>query len=190
MSANRDIFYAINEMVRQYNSNEQIYSLSCKVDSVDETERTCVCIPIENMTDDDPMKLIEVKLNATINSTNGILIIPKIGSYVILSFINKGDGFISMFSEIEKITIECNNIIYNNGSNNGLVNVNPAKTAWTTLQTEIDTLKAGIAASLTTMGLALVSVDGGTTTAQAAVVAALPLPRIDLSLIEDKKFKH
>lgn len=78
------------------------YGVPCTVKSVDAggDPPTCVCTPI-NDTDPD---FIGVRLQAA-KETDGILLIPVVGSVVMVQPINHVTGYVSMFSKVESIRL-------------------------------------------------------------------------------------
>lgn len=91
--------------------NEMGFAKVCTVDSVDMSANTCYCIPIN---DDADMQ--EVRLIA--QQSNGFLLIPKVGSVVVVSMLSDSSFFVSMFSDIDEINL--------NGKNfDGLVKIGP-----------------------------------------------------------------
>lgn len=117
----QNIKQLLNEIVK---NRDEIYSIVAKVTSVDETERTCDVEPING-----DAEIFGVRLQADINSTNGFVMIPTVDSNVVVTFLNQSTGFVSVFSDVEKIhvvsntemTIDCSDITFNGGSNDGLV---------------------------------------------------------------------
>jgi hypothetical protein len=102
--------YSIKEAIRELaKGDDQVYSVLCTVKSVDTINNICDCEPINGDAD-----LLEVRLMA--QNETGFLIIPKVGSVVVVTMINKYTGYVAMFSEVEKI--------YLNGDNyDGLVKI-------------------------------------------------------------------
>jgi hypothetical protein len=106
MANNNSIKQAIRELTK---TDDVLYSVLCKVKSVDTTNNTCDCEPING-----DANLLDVRLMA--QNTNGFLIIPTVDSTVVVTMINKYTGYVAMFSDVEKI--------YLNGDNyDGLVKV-------------------------------------------------------------------
>lgn len=104
MSANDTIKDAIRILSK---TDDAYYSYACKVLSV--TGNLCDCEPINGDAD-----LLEVRLIA--DDKTGILIVPKVGSTVLVTMINKMTGYVAMFSEVDSIAL--------NGTNyDGLVRV-------------------------------------------------------------------
>lgn len=75
--------------------DEEIYSLACTVRSVNGL--TCECVPVNGDAD-----IVDVRLIAD-ESVNQYVLVPKENSIVLVSFLNKNAGYVSMVSEIEKI---------------------------------------------------------------------------------------
>ncbi len=99
MAANDDIREAIKGISK---TDDVLYSIVCTVAFVDEENNTCDCEPIDETAD-----LLDVKLIA--NTANGFLIIPTVGSMVIVTMTNKYTGYVSMFSEVAEIQLNGKN---------------------------------------------------------------------------------
>lgn len=91
-------------------TNDEINCIVCTVDSVDTVKKTCYCLPL----DESKADLMSVRLIADVK--NGFLIIPKVGSVVIVSYISNEMTYVSMFSEVDEIQL-------NGDSYGGLVRV-------------------------------------------------------------------
>jgi hypothetical protein len=105
---------AINKLVDVNKVNINAYSVLCEVVSVE--------VPFVDCKPLNGSALFNsVKLNAG-NDKN--YIVPKVGSNVIVSMLDKNNAYISMFSEIEKIYLNSNEIIFNEGSLGGLIKIN------------------------------------------------------------------
>lgn len=94
----REIFeeFINNELVK-----EQFYSQIGKAVNVDATKRTCDFEPIS-----DIAKREGIRLQSLISESKGFVLIPKEGSDIVVTFLNKSTGFVSLTSEIEKIHFE------------------------------------------------------------------------------------
>lgn len=79
----------------------EMYAKICKVNSVNLANNTIDVSPIDGDAD-----IKGVLLQAQINLSEGILIIPVVGSEVIVGFINKNNGYVISYSSIEKIEIK------------------------------------------------------------------------------------
>jgi hypothetical protein len=99
--------------------NEELYLKLCKVDSVNETERTINCTPV-----DDSAKLISVDLQAMQEKKLGLLTVPKIDSEIIVGYLDKNNAVVLLYTEIDKIVLDVDNtIVINGGQNYGLVKI-------------------------------------------------------------------
>lgn len=73
--------------------------LICKVKSVDEQSRTCLVEPLSGQAE------LTARLQAKTKNTKGVLIVPAIGSDVIVTMINDETGFIAACTDINYIKI-------------------------------------------------------------------------------------
>lgn len=107
----------INEIIQKLAGVEslEIYSQICVVKSVDSTKRTCVCSPVNGDSD-----LHGVLLQAVDSGTAGIVITPKVNSFVVVTFISKELAYIALTAECDKIEVMSGEIIFNDGSKGGL----------------------------------------------------------------------
>lgn len=123
---------------------------------------------------------------------SGCILIPKVGSVVVVSLIAEGAAVVTMFSEIEKVFFKSNDAFNINGSVinlngeilGGIAKIEVLKLALNALQTEIDTLMAASIAAYTAQS----AVDGGL--GLAAYNLAAQLIPIEISQIENDKVKH
>lgn len=122
----------IKKLAKQAFKGERIYSEVCTVVSV--SGRLAVCQPI-----DDSAKLQKVRLQAIGGQSVGFVLVPKVGSYVIVTFIDKVNGFISSTTELKEIFIDTDLVTFNGGSNDGLVNVNDLVTKLNNLENTLNT---------------------------------------------------
>jgi hypothetical protein len=88
---------AIQEIAK---TNERYYDSLATVISVDGD--TC-----DVMLDKEGLELWGVRLSA--DKEKGFRIIPKVGSKVIVSYLNKSEAYVSMFSEVDLYTIQNEN---------------------------------------------------------------------------------
>lgn len=127
---------SIKDSIRMLAKTDDVfYSYPCTVDSVNTTNKTCDCLPLNGDAD-----LLEVRLIA--DDKTGILITPTVGSVVIVTMINKMTGYVSMFSEVDSIAL-------NGESFDGLVKVKELTTKINTLENDINTLKAAFSSWVT-----------------------------------------
>lgn len=107
----RDI---MKELVKDNDS--EIFSKVCKVLSVDEKLRTADLEPI-----DGTANILNARFQASTNKATGVVMIPKVDSMVIASFISPSKSWISGVDEPEKILIDAPELIINGGAKNGLI---------------------------------------------------------------------
>jgi hypothetical protein len=79
----------------------EMYSIVAKVKSVDLTDYTCDLEPING-----DIELYGVKLHSGIGAAKTMVIIPKVGSNVVCTFINKTQAYISLCEQAEKVEIK------------------------------------------------------------------------------------
>jgi hypothetical protein len=107
MSEKSTIKAALKKIVED---TDQYYCLPCTIDSVDLTKKTAYCLPV----DESKADLLNIRLMA--DNKTGFLIVPKVGSVVIVSFMSNETGYISMFSEVDSILL-------NGDENGGLIKI-------------------------------------------------------------------
>lgn len=108
------------------NPNITPYSIVCTIDSVDLTDNTCYCVPINGDADIQKVRLMA-------ENTKGFLIIPKVNSTVLVSFISDSMAYVSMFSEVDEIHLNGNNY-------DGLVKINDLVTKLNNLENKVNTI--------------------------------------------------
>lgn len=72
--------------------------LICTVDSVDVSNNTCYCIPVNETADIPGVKLMA-------QNEVGVLIVPKVGSTVIVEFLENGTGYVSMYGKVQLVKL-------------------------------------------------------------------------------------
>lgn len=77
-------------------TTDEVYSLVCKVSSVDRPARTCDVAPLNGGAD-----LFGVRLQAEQGGNFGAVLFPKVGSWVIITFLGKNDAYVAATSEVE-----------------------------------------------------------------------------------------
>ena len=181
----QNINQLLNEIVK---NNDEIFSIVAKVTSIDETERTCDVEPLNG-----DAEIFGVRLQSDIDGTNGFVMIPTVDSNVIVTFLNNTTGFVSLCSSVEKIhvtsnteiTIDCDDITFNGGSNDGLIKINDLVSKINAVENDINTLKSIFTAWVP------VPMDGGavlkTATATWSAQTITPTQKTD---IENDKIKH
>ena len=80
-------------------------TMLCTVVSVD-GETTCTVKSVKT-----GAEYKNIKLNANINDDKGIYVFPKKNSYVLVTMIDKVQGIVSMYSDIERITLKIDDTV-------------------------------------------------------------------------------
>lgn len=152
------------------NDNEEVYSIPCTVKSV--SGKTCDVEPLNGDAD-----ILGVKLQAN-DTTEGILFVPSVGSIVIVSFENKDNAFVSMWSEIESIQLR-------GDSFGGLIKIDSLITKINNIETDINNLKTALGGWVVAPG------DGGTALKTALTTyISQPITNTTKSDLENDKVKH
>lgn len=98
MSKN-EVAAALTEFVEAKSKGND--SLVCKVISVDLPTNTCYCEPING-----DSEIQNVKLTTNITGAGvGFLLIPKINSLVVVSFLDNSSAQVSMVAEVDEVNI-------------------------------------------------------------------------------------
>jgi len=109
----------------------------CNVDSVNEEARTCTLSPKSG-----DAKLYNARLSATLESHNGFVLIPKVGSDVMVLYFQRDAAIIVMCTDLDKIIINTAETIFNDGMLGGLVKVQELVTRMNTIENAINTFWA------------------------------------------------
>jgi len=187
----------IADLIRKLIGVAGFDSMLCTVVSIDD-DVTCTVKSVKS-----DIEYENIKLNANINEDKGIYLFPKKDSYVIVTFTDRVNGFVSMFSDIERVAlkiddtvdveiegdvkIECKkNIEINGGDNDGLVKI---KELTDKLNGLIDVFNGH------THGGVIVSVAGGVTAPATGTVGNSASPNQSQSSLsksdyENTKIKH
>lgn len=92
----------IQEAIRKIAvSGLELYCKVCKVDAVDEENRTIDCSPL-----DGSAPLLGVNLQANQKSAEGVVLFPAMGSYVVVAFINPSVGVVIVYEKIDKVRLK------------------------------------------------------------------------------------
>jgi hypothetical protein len=81
-------------------TREEVYSLLCTVDAVNATERTADVTPV-----DGRASVYGVRLQAAIGGENGVLLLPKVGSLVVVTFMGFAEAYVALASELDQVLI-------------------------------------------------------------------------------------
>lgn len=166
------------ELVR---TGEEIYSEVCTVNKVDEAKRTIDVSPINGKAD-----ILNVRLQSKVSGDKGVLIVPKVGTEVIVTFTSKITAFMTLCNDVDKILIEANEtIIFNKGEKGGLINVEDLIEKINTIEKDINDLKTVFSQWVT------VPNDGGAALKSiAASWFGSQLTETERGDIEDESIKH
>ena len=181
---------AIKEIIKDEN---ELYSLICNIDEVDETVRTIKATPI-----DGGASIFDVRLQSSLEGEKGFVIIPVVDSKCIVTFTSKDTAFASLFEEIDKtilvvgtsIEIECDDIKFNGGDNGSLIIIQALIDVVNNLENKHNSLVKDLN-SRTFVTTATIG-----PTAVLGIITASPLTGLDISPttkvsdIENKKIQH
>lgn len=130
MSKN-EVASALTEFVEAKSKGND--SLICKVISVDLPTNTCYCEPING-----DSEIQNVKLTTNITGAGvGFLLIPKINSLVVVTFLDNSSAYVSMVAEVDEVNI-------NGKTLGGLVKVIDLTTKLNNLENKVNALITGI----------------------------------------------
>ena len=142
-----------------------------------------------------------IKLNANINDDKGIYIFPKKDSYVLVTMTDKVQGFVSMYSDIEKVTLKIDdtveieavgdvklkcdgNIEVNGGDNKGMVKVKDLTDKINAIEDKVNSLLS------TLKSVSVVLAPAGTFPFAPIFSAITPLVKTQQKEIENTKITH
>lgn len=155
-----------------------------KVKSVNADSMTCD-IEIQN----SPLKE-DVRLRSVIDDNEqGILIYPKVGSYVLVGLIdnNPASAFIAQVSEVDKINFKIADIQLNGDALGGLIKINDLVGRLNKIEDAVNQLKGEFNGHTHISPPAPVS---PVSTAPPTVPSAVVLANTTVSEIENEKVKH
>lgn len=166
---------SIKDLLRLIVKEEKIYSKTCRVLSVD--GNLCDVEPIDGSAD-----ILEVKISP---DGTGVRLTPAIDSIVQVSFLANTEAYISSFSSVSKIEIDCDNIVFNGGDNDGLVLIRELVTKLNNLENKVNDI---INMHNTHVHPGVTSGASSTLVTTSLVIGTLtPTNQAD---IEDTKIKH
>lgn len=127
---------ALNMLIDRKLSRFEIYSIVGTVSNVNESARTCDVTPIKK-----GGIIYDVRLQSVLNSTKGIVQIPKDASKVIVTFLSKNNGFVSLCEDVDKILINTDLVKFNGGINGELINIDSLTNDLNQLVSEVNDIK-------------------------------------------------
>lgn len=200
----------IQDAIRQLaQGGRQTVSLVCTVDAVDKDARTVDCTPL-----DEGAPLLGVNLQANQGSKFGIVVFPRVGSYVVVGFVADGSaGVVLLTDDVESVEVVISEstarieadeegvhvrmgddtsaeltgegVILNGGSFGGMVKAEQLTQRINAIEKDINTLKNVFSAWVITPN------DGGAALKLAASTwADSPLTLTQRSDYENGKVKH
>lgn len=164
-----------NELRRalQQKYGEKPVTILGTIAAVDENSKTC------NI-DDDGFMMYGIRLQSVTNAAAGILKVPKIGAQALAVKIEDGDGFMLLdCAEYDKI-------IFNGGTNGGLINIESLVNKINAIENDLNSLKTVFKTSWTP-----VAQDGGAALKTAAATwASQTITQTQTEDIEDTTVTH
>ena len=107
----------IAENIRKLAGTGTFDTFVCTVKSIEKA--TCTVVRVL-----DDLEIPGVRLNCHSTENSGIVVTPKVDSYVLVTSIDGHSHFVSQCGEVEKITIDCETeIVINGGNNDGLIKI-------------------------------------------------------------------
>jgi hypothetical protein len=110
----------VREVLHKFVMDKQsMQVITCKVISVNESEATATCKPIN-----DGPEYFNVRLRAVVDSgATGIIPIPEVGSFVLIGLIgnSENDAFVILIEKIAKYHLNAALITFNGDANGGLL---------------------------------------------------------------------
>jgi hypothetical protein len=149
------------------------------VSVIDSDNYTCTVKPVQ----EDMADILDVKIQPVLKPSMGIRIIPKVGSYVYVTMENETSGYISLYSEIEKIEIDDTLVVVNGGKNGGLIKYN-------TFSAELEKTNQAVNLILQTLNSWVPVASDGGAALKTLVTSNLSSSTVgDFSQIEDQTIK-
>lgn len=194
-NSDRGILASVQKMTGTYNL-DQIYLVTGTCSNIDEAAGTC---DVEAVSGNATTTISGVKFQAAVG--DGVDYVPADGSVVKVLFSKYTTPLIVQYSDIDKMIMaaneyefDCDSIVFNKGTNDGLVKVAPLKTKLNNLESDLNNLKT----LLSTMIAAMSAVTTGNVTHAELIAYFTPLLPYTAQVliptqqteIEDTKFKH
>ena len=100
MADENDLAGALKNITK---TSDEVYAKVCEVLEIDQDEKTVNVKPV-----DDTAEIYNVRLQAE-SESGGLVLFPKVGSMVLIVFINKNNAAVVNTSEIEKLELVIEN---------------------------------------------------------------------------------
>lgn len=180
---------SIRELIQELANDPaaELYSKPCEVIEVDESARTCDVRPYDGTAD-----IYNVRLQASVASETGVVLIPKAGSAVLVTFISKTRAHVALTEQLEKILVDCEEITFNGGEFGGWFKAPDVNAELNKLTTRMQALETALTTFASAQNSAAVGVPvlAPLAAAPAALNAALsvlpPQGTFNDALIDDK----
>jgi hypothetical protein len=139
---NREIKEGIQRLANTW-GKDYVSIIEAEVISVDETTRTSEVKPLSGYYSSNLI------VNLLANPNDGFILIPSIGSTVIVAMTNKNDYFVMQFSDIDKVRITIgqfeilmteNELLLGDGSFDGLVKVSDLVTKLNNIENRLNVI--------------------------------------------------
>lgn len=180
----------IAELIRRLSGDKDALLKLCTVTSVDRATRTVDCEPL-----DESAPILGVSLQGDQEGDNGFLLLPKVGSYVIVGLVDGQDtGAVLLTDELDalevkigdqSLTITAEGIIFNGGELGGLVNVEGLTSRLNAIEADINDLKQAL-----TSWIPISGDGGGALKGSISPWAGKRLKQTKRGDYEDSKVKH
>jgi len=143
----------------------------CKVNDVDAAKKTCVCAPVNGDALIPAVRLIQAQ------ESKGFLILPKKGSFVVVSYLGDGSAYVAMFSDVDEVQLDGDKF-------GGLIKIQE-------LKTQLDKMNAQLKAVTDSLGQWIpVANDGGAALQAFFNTAFIGKAAASFNDIENTKVKH
>lgn len=189
--SSRAIEVAIQKLAGVHKTDDLV-CMVCTVQSVDENAATCDCMG------ENDIIIPNVKLQAGV--CDGLLILPVVGSTVIIAMSKYNEPFVFMISDVDKFYLSIagqndaasltitndGKIKLNDGTYNGLVKVDDLVTKMNDIQHDLNNLK-----KVFSTGWTVLAQDGGAALKTAATTWALQtFSDLQADDLQSKKITH
>lgn len=160
----RNIVTAIEKLSGTF-QQDTLSMVICTVDAVNENAFTCDCTPIGG---DATTSIPGVNLNAEAN--DGFLIVPSIGSTIVVATSKRNNFYVFMFSDISKVRILCDKTYFELNQIDGLLFSNATGTNFSvgalfTIKTQSENLKSILSDLIDAINLMTQTVTSGVSVA-------------------------
>lgn len=167
----------INEAIQKIaQSNDELYAVTAKVLKVDNSKRNCDVEPHNG----DAI-IYGVRLQAISGNDKGLIVIPVVGSDVVVVFLNKDAGIVVLSSEIERFNISIDSLTLEM-TNEGLYLDGNAN-----LKTEVNNLLDGFAKMVDILNVFQLTTNVGLTIAVAPhILTQLTGLKTDITAVKNR----